>query len=84
MTTTFVEVDSDAYVQVSSATDAFVQCRSPSGLRVHFGASQPAADTNDYHLIDNKAGITKQSSFPAGNIWVRADRTNNVGVVVSE
>lgn len=84
MTTTFVEVDIDAYVNVSSADNVFIQCRSPSGVRVHFGATQPTADTQAYHYMDNKAGIVKQSDFPAGAVWVRADRANNIGVVVSE
>lgn len=83
MATVTTEVDSTAYVEVSTV-DALVQNTSRYGMYVVFDTSLPTVDTPNRHLLDAGQAITKSSGVPAGNIYVRcAEAGRSVFVSVS-
>ncbi len=55
MATLAIEINKTAYTEIPAVlADNIFICRGGFQSRVHFGASKPAVDTNDYESLDTK------------------------------
>ena len=79
MTTTVSTVSYGEYIEIGTGPCFIEPKRSASSLRVHFGPTKPAVDTEAYHaVVDN--GITYGKTE---KVWARSDKGHNAQVVVS-
>ena len=73
----------DTYVEVSTADNVVVN-KSSYVVRVHYGDSAPADDTEDFIPLKDGLGIIKSNDLPAGNTYVRTEDGQTSDVAVSE